>query len=496
MSDTLTAAIDKLATDVRERMDAVDRTLSDATSDARLNELIASNFDTHFRAWLASSEGEQHMRKMRWGAPDSQLVGTKYARMGMGVADVELLYDVLQAAHQARLSRGPSEELTRTWEAVSEGRYLSTALARADDERALVEMRRSGRLDEVGYRRAMRAMDTAESGYGSQLIGAQYVGELWDAARRESRIFNLIDSIEMTEATTYVPVEADIPEMLYVGESTSPTASDYTTSKTGSNRVQLSPGKFIIHQVFSGEMEEDSVVPYLPYLRRQANLSMQHYSDSLVLNGDTTNAATGNINLDDADPADSKHYLAFDGIRHAALVDNTNNRIDAAGVVTYDLLRRLPGLMVDDTYLMDWGHPAIASDLVYISDPRTADRIALLDELITVDKYGANATVLTGEVARVGMHPLVVSMAMSRTEADGKVSTTAANNTKGQVSAFNVRGFKAGWRRRVTFKVEDLPGRDQTRWIWSLRLAFTRYSPTGAASGIESTATLYDITLP
>jgi hypothetical protein len=482
MSEELT--LDALGTEIRQRLTAVDDKVSEQTSDERLTDLIRTNL----QEFLASDGGADYVRKIRFGKPAPEMMGTKYARLGLDACDVEMLHDIMQAAYASRIAKTPpSDELVRTFEAISGGRYLSTALARADDERNLAEMRRTGRLDGVAYERALRAMDTAESGYGQQLIGAQYVGELWAAARRDSRIFSLLDSFEMQEATTYVPVEVDIPEMLFVGESTSP---------TGSNRVQLTPSKFIIHQMFSGEMEEDSIIPWLPFLRRQAGLSMEHYSDSLVLNGDTTNAGTGNINLDDADPADTKHYLAQDGIRHAWIVDNTNNKIDAAGAVTWAQLNRLRGLMVDDTYLHDWSHPAIASDMVYVSDPRTADQIAMLDEVITVDKYGTGATVLTGEVSRIGMHPLIVSMAQGRTEADGKLSTTGSNNVKGQVSAFNRRGLKAGWRRRVQMETERLPGRDQTRLIWSLRLAVGRFTPTGAASGIEWASGLYNVTLP
>ena len=102
---------------------------------------------------------------------------------------------------------------------------------------------------------------------------------------------------------------------------------------------------------------------------------------------------------------------------------------------------------------------------------------------------------LTGQVANVLGHPLVGSMAISKTEADGKVSTTGANNTKGQVVVFNRRGFKVGWRRRVKLETERLPATDQTRIVHSLRLGFGRYSPTGAASGLECCAVLYNITV-
>lgn len=491
---TAEVTLEALAVDIRSRLDAMQDDQNERLSDEALTRAIKSNLDS----FLQSDDGAEYVRKVRFGAQTpAELVGSKYARMGLDRTDIELLHNIMTAAQEGGIhKRGPSDELTKTFEACSGGHYRSTALARADDERNLERMRRDGKIDHVGYERAIRAMDTAESGFGAQLIGAQYVGEMWEAARRQSRIFALIDSFEMTEATTYIPVEVDIPEMLFVGESTSPTASDYATSKTGSNRVQLTPSKFIIHQIYSGEMEEDSIIPWLPFLRRQAGLSMEHYSDSLVLNGDTTNAGTGNINLDDADPADTKHYLAQDGLRHAWLVDNTGNEINAAGAVTWAQLNRLRSLMIDDTNILDWGHPTMDSDLVHVSDPRTADQIALLDEVLTVDKYGSNATVLTGEVSKIGRHPHIVSMAMRLTEADGKLSTTGSNNVKGQHMAFNRNGFKAGWRRRVVLETERLPGRDQTRLIWSLRLAFARFTPTGSASGIEAAAGIRNITLP
>jgi hypothetical protein len=112
-----------------------------------------------------------------------------------------------------------------------------------------------------------------------------------------------------------------------------------------------------------------------------------------------------------------------------------------------------------------------------------------------VDKFGQNATILTGEVGSLFNHPIIVSMAMPLTEADGKVSTTGSNNTKGQVVAFNRRAFKVGWRRRVKVETERIPATDQTRLVYSLRMGFGRFSSTGAVGGIEAADALYDITV-
>jgi len=388
------------------------------------------------------------------------VAGTKYARHDLTADDVEFMHDILEQAKENRVGSGPSQQLRNLHGDIN-----------------------------------TRAMDTAEAGYGDELIGVQYVADLWDAARKQSVVFNQIQSFEMNAPQSYIPVPAAPPELMFVAENTAYNSSAYSTTKTGSNRVLVTAYKFVMHQMWSGEMEEDSIIPYIPFLRAQAAYSLGYYSDSVVLNGDTTNAGTGNINLDDADPTDTNHYLSMDGLRHACLVDNTGNATSQGAAPTLDALQNMRKLLLDRTYHMDWGHPMDPNDLLYVTGPETADAIALLDEVRTMDKYGPAATNMTGQVTRIGQHPLLSTIAMSLTEADGKVSTTAGNNTKGAVLAFNKRAYVVGWRRRLKIETERIPAQDQSRIVYSLRMGLGRFSPTGAASGIESAALLYNITV-
>lgn len=479
--------------------------IGEQVSDERLRKIVNEELS------LLWGE-EEFVRKMRFGAGgERKLFGSKFHRFGLNLADIEWAYDLMKASQLAGRSGGPSEELENAFSHLSRAIYIPADEMKAIDQNALdgvfsrVPVRffpledqdlaaRGAFAETQAYQRALRAMDTAESGYGADIVGAQYVADLWEGARRDSKIFSLINTFEMGAPTAYLPVEAAIAEMFYVTESTAAGASDYATSKTGSNKVQVDAKKFIIHQIYSGEMEEDSILPYVPFLRKQAQKSLNHYTDSVVLNGDTTNAGTGNINLDDADPADTKHYLAFDGIRHAALADNTNNASSHSGAaVTYNALVRLRKLMIDATYQHDWGNPVDPNDLVYVVDPELGTEISLLDETLTVDKYGQDAMVIKGLITKIANNPLISSIAMSQTEADGKVSTTAGNNTLSQAALFNRRGYVAGWRRRVKMELERLPGTDQNRIVYSMRLGLGRFSPTGSASGIEHTAVLYNI---
>lgn len=475
-----------LAGDIRQRLDAIGQKVSD--------EAIAQRVSTAIDSLAAKQEGP-FARRALFTSGDQRLGGSKFGRLGWSVADVEFTHSLLSAA-----GKRVSPDLDNAFKALSEGRYQEVVVSKAADLAHVERMFADGLIDKPGFERAVaaidqsyrtRAMDTAETGYGLQLIGAQYVGELWAGARAQSRIFGLLPSFEMTAPTAYLPVEAAVPELLFVGESTAYNSSDYTTVKTGSNRVQVDAKKFVIHQKWSGEMEEDAIIPFVPFLRGQQVRSLAHYSDSLVINGDTTNAGTLNINLYDADPADTKHYLAFDGIRHAALVDNTGNASSASGSLSYTKLLALRGLMLDTTYLHDWGHPDDPGDLVYAIDPAGADAVCDLDEVITVDKFGPAAVVLTGEVGMIGRHPLISSVAVSKTNNDGMVKSTGNNYS--QAVAFNRRAFIVGIRRQLKVEVERLPGSDQSRIILSTRLGFGRFTPTSAASGIEGAAVLYYI---
>jgi hypothetical protein len=445
--------------------DCVDRlkAMPEAPTDDKIQQIAKGVMD----ACLADPETARKMKFAAKEAPDDVVKGTKFGTMGLKAADVAFLHDLQESLVGQKRVEGP-------------GLYTgpSETLRKAADALGVT-----------------KAMDSAESGYGSQLVGAQYANTLWEATRREARILPLLNQFEMTDPTAYLPAEVDFPEAIFVSENTANNSSNYDTQKTGSNRVTVTAKKFLVHQMWSGELEEDSILPFLPFLQRQLALSQAYYMDSLILNGDTTNAGTGNINLDDADPADTKHYLAFDGVRHAYIVDATGQKVDASGAATYDLLAGLRKKCIDTTYYHDWSHPNDPNKFVFVTDPQTAEALALLDEIKTVDKYSAAATVLTGELLKIGRNPLIASIAMPLTEADGKSSTTGSNNVKGQVAAFNTNGVVFGWRRHAKIETERLPATDQTRLVLSMRAGLGRFSPTGAASGIKWAAGLYNITI-
>ena len=374
------------------------------------------------------------------------LRGTPYA--ASTVEDVEFAYHILRQADAA-----PHMNVEQ-WDRERHEKIVA-AINKIDDPSTL------------------RAMDSAEAGYGLEFIGAQYVNRLWEAARESYRIANLFEFIDMTAPTTTLPTEAGLPEALFYGESTTATQAASTTTKTGTGKVTLTAKKLLFHQRWSSEVEEDTVIPWIPFLRRQLSMALSHYTDSLLLNGDLTNASTGNINLDDADPADTKHYLALDGIRHLGIVDNTANAKAIGGAITATEMLLARGRMRNATNSFEWSSDP--RGLAHIVDFSTYIRLIDLDEVQTLDKLGPSATILTGQLASIFNTPVIVSPIMPLTEADGKVSTSAANNVKGQIATVARGGWIGGYRRRFRIEFDRVLNTDQSILVGSTRIAFENY---------------------
>lgn len=416
----------------------------------------------------------QEQTARRLPVADAGTAGSKFA--GLSGSDVAFLHDLVKSG--AVLGLKPSEELANAAKALNRPALITPASKHGN------------------FRPWTKAtLNEGASGYGQQLVPVQYVSELWDAARERSKLFGLIRSFEMTAPSAYLPVAADLPEPDLVSENTTANSFRAETSRAGSNNVAVTAKTMLFNQVFTEELEEDSLIPFVPFLREMLANAVAFYSDAVILNGDTTNAATGNINSDDADPADTKYYLAFDGLRHVGLVDNTANGSDCGGALSLAKLAALKGLMVDKTYLIDWGHPANADDLIFVCDPGSADAIGLLDQAVTVDKFGPQAGVKVGQVANILGNPVIATMAMGLTEADGKISATAANNTKGQVVLLNRQAFAVGIRKEISFDLVRDPRMGQISLVSRFRLGFGRYAPSGSASSINGAAVLYNISL-
>lgn len=329
---------------------------------------------------------------------------------------------------------------------------------------------------------------TTQTGFGLEWVPTLWQNELWRKARQDNVVLPLFRSIQMPSATFELPIQGADPSVYYVPETTDETdltlsgsGNPIPDSKVASGKVTLTAKKLALRIGFPVELVEDSIVPILPLYREQAMRAMADAIDNVLLNGDTETGATGNVNSDDGAPAGTAKYLPFNGLRKLGLVTNTANAYDAGGSPTLALMRKLRSLMPGRYGLR-------RRDLAWLVEDSAYYKLMGMDELLTVDKYGPNATVLSGEIGKIDSIPVLPSAEYGLTEADGKISTTPSNNTKGQLTLVYRPGWVVGYRRQISAFTEFLSYYDAYMMTITMRLAFVNFDN-------EVASTLYNITV-
>ena len=315
---------------------------------------------------------------------------------------------------------------------------------------------------------------STQAAYGDEWVPDLWSAQIWQKARLENVILPLFRSIEMPSNPFELPIEGTDPTVYFVPETTNEaqlvlgSGNAIPDSKVGSGKVQLAAKKLALRVGFSSELVEDAIVPVLNIYREQAMRAITDSIDHVLLNGDTTATATGNINLDDSTPPANSRYLAFDGLRHLPLVTQTANGENAAGAVDLTKLRTT-------RFKMPSRYAARPKDLARIVDGGTYAKLQGLSEFLTKEKPGPLATAMTGQIGYMDGAPVVVSAEMGLTEADGKVSTTSGNNTKGTALCVYRPGWFVGYRRRIAVNVDYLPYYDSYQLTATVRLAFVNF---------------------
>ena len=153
--------------------------------------------------------------------------------------------------------------------------------------------------------------------------------------------------------------------------------------------MTLNAKKLALRVGFSSELVEDAVIPVLNIYREQAVRAIADAIDNVLLNGDTTTAASGNINSDSAAPAATAKYLALNGLRRLPLVDKTANAVNMNAAPTLAKLR-------ETRFKMPSKYAARPTDLAWLVDSGTYSALLNISEFLTVDKAGPLATAQTG----------------------------------------------------------------------------------------------------
>lgn len=288
------------------------------------------------------------------------------------------------------------------------------------------------------YGELRKAMDTATATEGLEWLPTVLSTQLIEKYRLEARVPGLFTELAMPANPWKLPTSLADMTFYLIGESTSDEPSETPTTDLTTGAVTLTAKKLRARSIWSEELDEESIIPLLPAVKDNIAKSAALAVEDVIINGDTT------ATHQDSDVTDSKdHRKAWKGLRKYALAGSYS-----ADLSTFDKDTTRSLL----TKMKKYG--ITPSRVAWITGVVCYNKIRGLAELLTVDKYGPNATILTGEAGKLYGSPIIVSEKTRETlNASGVydgVTLTYTELTTVNRGAF-VIGNRGNWRLTVDF---------------------------------------------
>ena len=330
--------------------------------------------------------------------------------------------------------------------------------------------------------RALKALSSTGSGTGDELVPTNMAAELWEDVHLSNVLISNMERIPMTSNPMTVPNALGDVTFRVGTENVAFTSSDPATTNQDLTVTELGA-----EVDWSYSLDEDAIVALMPAVRATISRNAGEYMDGFALNADSSTAATGNINSDDASPDADNYYISAgqDGLRHQWLVNNTNQQTNAAGAALTDAMITST-LKLMGKYAADPRQVLCVVDIdTYLRGFLNATTTSAPGTFIQNISDVGFSIIVTGQVASYRGIPLVIPSLYDQAEADGKQSATAASNTLGTATFFNRTQWKVGFQREFLVEVDRDIQKRQTIMVVSFRQAVgcrgTRASATHTA---------------
>jgi hypothetical protein len=383
-------------------------------------------------------------------------------------------YDGLDAGDMAVLAG----VLASAKKPVSETAMKSLAAKLEEDKSGVGEMGRQA-MKALGLKANELDYSTAQY-YGDEWVGIAYSQAIWEAIRTQTFVAAKLPTVEVPQGmeSIYLPLEGTDPVFFKVAEASTYDstlkipAATITNSPlgTGTTRPLLALAKLGARVIYSGEMEESSLIPWVAQLRKQLVVAGAEYLESAIIDGDTDTTASTNINDIDGTPAATDWFLVWNGFRKSPLVTTTGNSRSAAG--SLDITDYL-----ETVKLMGSGgvNGFDRSKVGFIVDIPTHYKTSTLPEVLTRDVF-VNPTLEGGILKGIFGYSLDASGQMCKnggagglSEATGKCDETVADNAYGSILAVRWDQWRFGFRRRMTIESTRIANADATEIVALMR---------------------------
>lgn len=247
------------------------------------------------------------------------------------------------------------------------------------------------------------------AGVGAELIPDQFLAELHMEYQVPTVVRSLFSEVQMTSNTMLAPRINRGGRPYIKGTVTSDNPALYPVSTVQMGQAQITAKGLSTRYILDEELIEDSAVLLLPAMQRMIAKDMRDAVEDALINGDsaaTHQDAIASWNIRERWGASglggsNDHRRLWTGLRAAAYDKGTTQSVNS---LDKTLLLQL---------ISQLGEYAASDKVLIVSPEALYENLFGLDEVITIDKFGPQATILSGQLASVFGMPIVVSRFLS-----------------------------------------------------------------------------------
>lgn len=332
-----------------------------------------------------------------------------------------------------------------------EEREAVKALKEANDltlmiaQRFEMEPTQTKAYDEL-VRPSLKALGINAGESGAEWVPTMVSDSYVEEYNLERKVAALFTEIKMPSNPFVYPVLSNGAIARRLGESTKLSSPD---SFNSSQTITFTAVKMSNQYELPEELIEDSAVDVMKVIRMELIQGQEKAMEIAILEGDTASThqhATTQISGASGAPSADSSERFFDGLRKRAL----------AGAFTVDA----GGSPANESHLSSarqklGKYGVNPSELAWIAGPIAYNEMLQLDDVRTLEQYGPQAPVLSGELAKYEGIPVIVSEYLREDTSATGVNTASGPQTFKSILLVNRKRFFTGLRRAIQVRVEN-----------------------------------------
>ena len=326
------------------------------------------------------------------------------------------------------------------------------------------------------WNHVLRAMDVDTSAEGTEWVPTGIGASVHEKVRAQGKVAALFPRINIPTNPWKMPIAGADVTAYRVAEPTSDTESKMTASTPGTVAATFDAEIFGARSLWSKSLDLDSIVAILPYATDQFVAAFVAAEETAIINGDTD----GTHQDSDIGSTTTVAQAAWDGLRKKALAQTVATATTCTAL-NLGVVRKAMG---------KWGIDP--STLAFIIGPANAHSLLADTNLLTVDKMGSQAVILSGQIGSVFGVPVIVSEHV-RENVNASGVYDGITITKTTMLCVRRTEFAIGQRTALDIEVNDsLYGETYQRVLYG----FMRedFQHVGSAATNEDVAIAYNVT--